>query len=402
VAGALLRWLLAREDADVPTLDVLSMRPEAPHLERALAGEPAALRYLAAGGPRGAGAIVLCAAHPIRGNGGAVLGAVLIEQSTEQFLTLTEPAFAGLIQTTLLASLLAALGLLGYATLLSVRIGRLRNAAERAADGVLRPGGQLETAMPLTGAGDELGDLARSFEALLGRLRQQTEYLQTLASKLSHELRTPLTIVQSSLENLTAGALSGEASTYLLRAQAGGERLRAILTAMSEATRLEQSIGSAEFERFDLAHLLRDMAQAYRDVYPAREITFEAAAPTPYPMRGVPELVVQMLDKLVDNAAEFSPPGGRITLALEREASHYVLTVGNDGPPLPETMRGRLFDSMVSVRSGAADERATDASPHLGLGLYIARLIAELHGGAISAANRPAGDGVTVRIRLVP
>jgi signal transduction histidine kinase len=59
-------------------------------------------------------------------------------------------------------------------------------------------------------------------------------------------------------------------------------------------------------------------------------------------------------------------------------------------------MRARLFESMISVRAAAG----AGATPHLGLGLYVARLIAEFHGGAIEAADRPGGDGVIVRVHL--
>ncbi len=421
VAGALLRAMLRREDARVPVLDVTAERPALPNLTAALAGEPSALRYVAAdtaGTDLDArDTVVLSAAHPIEGRDGVVLGALLIEQSTDKFVTLTTPAFAGLMQATLLASLAAALGLLGYATVLSLRIGRLRNAAERAAEVVLRPGGRFEARMPLARAGDELGDLSRSFTALLGRLRQQTDYLQTLASKLSHELRTPLGIVQSSLDNLASGALPDDAAPYLERAAAGSARLRAILTAMSEATRLEQSLGSAEAETFDLAALLADMLHAYRDVYPQRqfELRIDPAA-VPARLRGVPELIVQMLDKLVDNAVSFSPARGKVTLGLERQdAGGFALSVSNEGPPLPETMRERLFDSMVSVRerapgAGAADggggggtaaaRSEEDRSPHLGLGLYIARLIAEFHGGSIDASDLDDGSGVVFTVSL--
>jgi two-component system sensor histidine kinase ChvG len=399
VAGALLRWMLRREDAGIPTLDTRATRPQAPNLTTALGGEGAALRYRAPGDGDDADTVVLAAATPMRGIDDAILGAVLIEQSTGKFLTLTTPAFSGLMQTTVFASLGAALGLLGYATLLSVRIGRLRNAAERAADGVLRPGGRLAADIPLTGAGDELGDLARSFDLLLKRLRQQTEYLQSLASKLSHELRTPLTIVQSSLENLDTQAMPPHSATYLTRAAAGTERLRAILTAMSEATRLEQSIGTAEPEAFDLRELVLNMATAYRDVYADRRIALDLP-PQSLPFTGVPELIVQLLDKLIDNAAGFSPPQGLITLRLALADSDCVLEVSNEGPALPDTMREQLFESMVSLRGDANDGGDAQASPHLGLGLYIARLIAEFHRGTIGADNLSDGSGAVFRVRL--
>lgn len=105
-------------------------------------------------------------------------------------------------------------------------------------------------------------------------------------------------------------------------------------------------------------------------------------------MEGVPELVAQMLDKLVDNAVDFSPPEGWIRIGLEQRSDGCLLKVANQGPGLPEEIRTNLFDSLVSLRrNGKADE------PHLGLGLYIVRLIAQGHGGSVSAMD--LGDGVT-------
>ena len=106
---------------------------------------------------------------------------------------------------------------------------------------------------------------------------------------------------------------------------------------------------------------------------------------------GSPELLVQMLDKLVDNAVDFSDEADTIKLGLTDTDGWLVLSIMNPGPPLPERMRTQLFDSMVSMRSG-------HNSRHLGLGLYIARLIAEGHGGRIEAEN--VADGVVFVVRL--
>ena len=101
-----------------------------------------------------------------------------------------------------------------------------------------------------------------------------------------------------------------------------------------------------------------------------------------------------MLDKLVANAVEFAD-GGAIAVRLEQADGDVQLSVSNDGPPLAAGMQSRLFDSMVSVRAaGDAGE------PHLGLGLYIVRVIAEFHGGRAQAANKPDGSGVIVVVTL--
>lgn len=109
-------------------------------------------------------------------------------------------------------------------------------------------------------------------------------------------------------------------------------------------------------------------------------------------MRGSPELVIQMLDKLVDNAVDFSKAGDEICITMAEDDQYCIVTVENPGPPLPEKMRSQLFDSMISVRPVGADE-------HLGLGLFIARLIAEGHDGSIRADNTHGGVRFSARLR---
>jgi dedicated sortase system histidine kinase len=333
--------------------------------------------------PQG-GRAVVAAAEPVRA-GGETIGAVVLQQGTDAILSLRNQGLSRLITVTLIATILVALSLLGYATLLSRRIRRLSVAAENAVESR-----NLHGSLPSAGASDEIGDLSRSFANVLGQLGDYNDYLRTLASKLSHELRTPLAIVTSSLENLEHENLGEAARGYSERARDGAERLRRILTAMSEASRVEELMQHAEPERFDLSEALHSAVAAYRDVYPGRR--FEIAADgLPAWMQGSPELVVQMLDKLVNNAVDFSGEGDTITLRLDRHADTLRLSVHNPGPPLPERMRSQLFDSMVSVRPG-------DTGKHLGLGLYVARLIAAGHGGSIGAAN--ADDGVVFTVTL--
>ena len=114
-------------------------------------------------------------------------------------------------------------------------------------------------------------------------------------------------------------------------------------------------------------------------------------------MRGAPDLLAQMLDKLVANAVEFGTPDRPVELRVEHDGGVARLSVANEGPPLPEAIADRLFESMTSARDEAHRGGAT---PHLGLGLYIVRLVAEAHGGSAQAQNRPGGSGVVVTVTL--
>lgn len=328
------------------------------------------------------GDAIVAAAEPVI-SGNNVIGALVLQQGTDAILSLRNQGLARLIYVTVIATLVAAIALLGYATWLSRRIRRLSIAAEDALEN-----DALRTTLPSALDSDEVGDLSRSFSYVLRQLGDYNEYLRSLASKLSHELRTPLAIVTSSLENLEHEPLNAASADYAARAKDGAERLRRILTAMSEASRVEELMQHAEPENFDLVAVLHSTVAAYRDVYPARTFDLATELETA-PMRGSPELLIQMLDKLVDNATDFSGDGNTVGIELGRDAGYLRIAVSNPGPPLPERMRSQLFDSMVSVRGN-------DGGRHLGLGLYIARLIAEGHGGSISADNIDGGVQFTV------
>ena len=113
------------------------------------------------------------------------------------------------------------------------------------------------------------------------------------------------------------------------------------------------------------------------------------------PVVGAADLMAQLLDKLVDNALGFAQAGTPVRVSLVREGRAATLSVENQGPPLPAQMRSRLFESMVSIRPAGRE-----GGPHLGLGLYIVRLIAAFHGGEASARDRDGGDGVIVTVSI--
>ncbi|PWG63693.1 ATP-binding protein [Spiribacter halobius] len=376
------RYLLASPLAPPAERSGPRARIAGPEVAQALAGE-AGTRWRSVGG---AGGVLISAAQPLAGG-----GALVVEQASDGVLLLTERALGEVLLAVLLAVALALGALLAFAGRLSRRIRGLRDAAASA----VGSRGEVDPELPERSAGDELGDLSRSLGQTLESLRRYTAYLRSLTGRLAHELRTPLAIVTSSLDNLDRTRLTAEDTRYLDRAQAGAERLGTLLRAMSEATRIEQSLADTAAERFDLAALLRDYGEAYQQLYPGRRIQLDLPA-TPCPLHGAPELVGQLLDKLVDNAASFSPDGGWIRLAVAPSGSGYVLSVTNQGPPLPDFGDSDPFDALVSQRQGDPG----DGRAHLGLGLTIVRLVAERHGGNVRAASLDDGGGAVFRVLL--
>jgi dedicated sortase system histidine kinase len=378
------RYLLGSDTENLPTLasspDHMSGEP----VRAALEGKAHAQWALSGNGRE----LLLSAAAPIIIDG-QTRGAVVLQQAGDQLLALRDDALTRLFNLTLIATATAVVIMLLFASWITLRIGRLQSAADLA----VGSDGKIRLEMPESGRGDEIGALSRGFERLLSRLNEHTQYLRTLGGKLSHELRTPLTIVRSSLDNLESEGLRDDQLRYIMRAREGTARLQSILSALGAAARVEESIKQSERVSFDLRALLSSTVAAYRDGFPGAHILLDAPDDACF-IRGAPDLMVQLLDKLIENAVDFCPPGGAITVRLGRLPAGYSLQVGNDGPLIPEALLGHLFESMFEQRQGRDDK------PHFGLGLYIVRLVAEFHGGTAAAANRADGAGVVFTITL--
>ncbi len=334
-------------------------------------------------------AVVLSAAHPIRA-ANAVAGAVVVEETTNSILSVRTRALETLFSTALVVLTLGTLTLFVFATRLSTRIRRLRDDAEEAVDAQ----GRVRGGIAASRARDEIGDLSRSLSTMVKRLGEYNDYLESMGGRLAHEIRTPIAVVRSSLDNLALQTVPDDAKRYMDRAREGLARLSRVVASMTEATRLEQTLQQAEPEKFDLTAVVSGCVSGYRMAYGHN--TFELMVPSePVLISGAPELIAQMLDKLVANAVDFARAGTSIVVQLELDRTRALLSLSNEGPALPENMQGRLFDSMVSIRPATAG-----ADPHLGMGLYIVRMIAQFHGGLARAENRASGTGVVMTIEL--
>ncbi len=340
-------------------------------------------------------ALVLSAAYPIFINN-KVQGAVIVEETTNGIRTLRNNALEKLFTVILAIMVMGALTFIIFATRISSRIRQLSNQAEQTIDKQGRIIGKMST----SDSNDEIGDLARSFTTAVNRLSEYNHYLESMSSRLSHELRTPIAVVKTSLENLALqeqqflSVNNGvDKNPYIERAQTGINTLNLILTNMSEATRLEQMLISTEKIEFDLKTVICGCIAGYRQVYSGLKFQLSTDI-AQLPFLGSPEHIVQLLDKVINNAVEFSQDKV-ITIELKQQKDLTELLISNNGILLPEQLNESLFDSMVSMRDKGKQEQ-----PHLGLGLYIARLICQFHQGEICAYNHQSPSGVTVKISL--
>jgi two-component system, OmpR family, sensor histidine kinase ChvG len=322
---------------------------------------------------------------------------LLFETNDSRASSYAGSRFAQLLSLLTLVSAVVGGTLLLFATVLSFRIRRLSQQASAAvtADGRV-------ASFNASKASDEIGDLSRNLGALLGRTQHYTQYLEALSSRLSHELRTPLSVVKTSLENIETTPLDEQTQLLLRRAGGGADQLGQIIKALVESTRLEQTVQQAQKIPFDLASFLDGSQARYESIYPHIRFDLQSFRRSGW-MRagpdesvfGSPELLQQALDKLVDNAVSFTSDGVVVLNAIasvRREAPWVTIEVTNTGVLGANISEANVFDPMFSSRQHA------DGELHLGLGLYIVRMVAEAHGGRATVTE--ANGRVSFKIEM--
>lgn len=355
-------------------------------VDRALVGEPNFRWRTAATGS----AEILSVAQPIW-QGDTIVGAVVAEETAGSDQALRSAALESLLATTLVVFVIGFAALLAFAWRLAFRVRRLQHQADAAID----VHGRIRGTISGSNTRDEIGALSRTLSNTLARLHRYNDYLEKMAARLSHELRTPVAVVRSSLDNLRDGELPAQQRVYLDRADDGVRRMSMLISRMSEATQLETMLQHAERERFDFVKLVQGCVEGYRLAYSRQTFHLAIDAPDSLKMTGSAEAIAQMLDKLVQNAADFAHENTPVRIRLTATSGDAYFMVENDGPLLPAETASQLFTSMVSSRPGSNTQDG-----HLGLGLYIVRLIAEFHGGSVHAANSPDGRGVTFTVKV--
>ncbi|ASJ72488.1 ATP-binding protein [Granulosicoccus antarcticus] len=389
---------------DLPLLSETRSTPVSLTLSEArralvLAGAPVTSRYVTDENDRVLGTLAPIGSEPQRGY-------LLFESNEEHSSAYAGSELARLFSLLLLVSLMAGCGLLIFALVLFSRIRSLSLEAQHAvsADGRVR-------GLPGSDAQDEIGDLSRKLSTLLARSAAYTHYLEALSSRLSHELRTPLSVVRTSIENLDRDKLDEQSLMLIDRASGGAEHLGSIIKALVESTRLEQTVQLADMQRINLAQWMSGSLTRYQQVYPDKQFQLNPSIVPEVFVTASPELLSQAFDKLVDNAVGFSE-SGVITLNLRVKpfagepvrargaAPGYVqLLVANQGAPVTDTVLAQLFEPMFSARENSGTSHSDRL--HLGLGLYIVKMIAEAHDGNVQAYNENGRVLIGMRLPLV-
>jgi signal transduction histidine kinase len=297
------------------------------------------------------------------GGGAAAGGAVIVAGTTSAIDETLDRTRRLVLLCALAAAALAAL----TATLLTRRalrpLGRLSSGARK-----IERTGDASDRLPVPATRDEVGELARTLNAMLASLERARESEQRFVADASHELRTPLTALRG---NAAYVARHGAEPAVLADIEADAARLASLLDDLLALAR-EDAAAPAQGEPVDLGELVREIAAADENTEVVVERGAEAAA-----VRAEPVALQRAVGNLVRNARTHGPAAGRITITIGLDGERARVTVADEGPGLSADEAAHAFERFwrgPGARSGGS-----------GLGLAIVRAIAERHGGTISA-----------------
>jgi signal transduction histidine kinase len=260
-----------------------------------------------------------------------------------------------------------------------------------AAVSTLAATGEFDQRVPQPGGDDEIGRLARTFNDILERLTVVLDRQQTLVADTSHELRNPLMVVRGNLD-LLAHDLPAD------------QRLEAVNEAREEVDRMARLVGDLLFladadtqgsihrQNIELDEVIADIVEDARMVSPDHNIDLNAN--DPLLVLGDEQRLRQLIWNLLENAIRYTPPGGKINLALRRRSRVAEILVSDTGIGIPEEHLPHIFNRFYRVDHGRS--RALGGT---GLGLSIVRQVAETHGGHVRVRSIP-GIGSTFTVYL--
>ena len=226
----------------------------------------------------------------------------------------------------------------------------------------------------------------RAIDPVVRSAEKQKQFI----TDASHELKTPITVISTCLRVLE---METGRQKWIDKAQAQTEKLTALVNALVTLSRMDEGVSPMKMELFPLSEAVADTAESFRGLAQSKghELVLDIAPEMTY--RGDEYAIRQLVSILLDNAVKYARAGSTITLTLEKTRRGAVLHCRNGSDPLPEETLAKLFD-----RFYRADPSRNAATGGFGIGLSIARGIAEAHKGSICA--RMVGEEVEFAAEL--
>jgi heavy metal sensor kinase len=248
----------------------------------------------------------------------------------------------------------------------------------------------LDQTISVPNVDDEIGRLGATINEMIRRLHESFARVRQFSADASHELRTPLTVVRGEIELALRTKKSPEEYRRVLESTLEETlRLTSIIDNLLILAKADRGRVESDLSEVDLQHLVDEVFEDCNILAEAKNISLSLRTNMPVTLVGDKGRLHQLLLNLVDNAVKYTPPGGQVTLSLDKRGNLAVFEVADTGIGIPLEEQGKIFDRFYRVDKARSRELGGT-----GLGLSIAKWIAELHRGSITVTSSPQKGSV--------
>ena len=239
----------------------------------------------------------------------------------------------------------------------------------------------------------EFSDLAQAVERMRRRLEDKA-YVENYVHTLTHELKSPLAAIRGAAELLQEPMPEPDRERFASNIQRQSERLQQLIDRLLALANVEQMRGLRTVEPVDLVPLTRELLHTLEPRLRLKNLHVVKALGTGAVVNGDRFLMAQALANLLDNAIDFSPQGGVLTVAIRRVHGAVEWSVQDEGPGVPDYAVDKIFDRFYSLPRADTREKSS------GLGLCLVREVSDLHGGSVTLANVSQPRGCKASLSL--
>jgi heavy metal sensor kinase len=255
-------------------------------------------------------------------------------------------------------------------------------------------GGSLQERVPVKPRGDEIDQLATTFNEMLDRIQTLLTEIKDMSDNIAHDLRSPITRIRGIAEvTLTTSKSLGEYENMAASTVEECDRLLDMINTMLLISKTEAGVEKPSRAEVDMAALVRNACELFEPIAQDKDVSLSYRGPDQTLLPGDARMLQRMLANLVDNAVKYTPPGGKVEVSLtETEPQTVVVSVDDTGAGISESDLPHIFERFYRCDRSRSQ-------PGTGLGLSLARAIARAHGGDITVTSS-LNQGSTFTITL--
>jgi len=255
-------------------------------------------------------------------------------------------------------------------------------------------GGTLDKRVPVGTRGDEIDQLAATFNQMLGRIQALITEIKEMSDNIAHDLKSPITRIRGMAEvTLATGKGIEEYENMAAGTVEECDRLLDMINTMLMITKTESGVHQLDYQQVDMAHLIRDACELMETVAEDRGLSLACQTPESLPLVGDPRMIQRILANILDNAIKYTPSKGAVKVSLfEKDGREALVTVQDTGMGIPPDDLPHIFERFYRCDQSRSE-------PGTGLGLSLARAFARAHHGDITVTSTP-GQGSTFTLTL--